>query len=1388
MHRNLSAAKRAKKASYIELRSLALVLLTGILIVAAPLILRAIDANGDNLDDTWEAQYGITTNAYASTNLVGWWQMEGTNAANPVIDRSTNGVTGTPTNTVYGTGQFGNALYFSTNGSVAFPPTNSLNTTNGFTFSTWFKSTNSTPYPASVATWSDGTNAWMIGADTNGAPVLAFGNGSGEQVVEPSAGPTNLLDGNWHQLAGTYDTNQVATVYMDGTNVASATISGWTPGPVNSFTFGSTATNAPVNPFVLDEARLYNRALGATEIPQLPVTYYDLNGTGLSVYDDYLLGLNPVATNEIVTSGFLSSGLTAYYTGTPAITKTAGDRQVVAASAFAVTPLTVHVTDSLGNALIGAPVSFVIASGSDGGLALSSGGTAGISVSQTTDINGNASVYYQAGAESFQNNFITATATTNTGSVEVTFVAYCGMNTGLAMWFRADAGVTVTSGAVSALADQAGSYNLANPTSGNRPTFISSDINGMPGMHFAGSQCLYSSNSLGTSFNADMTIISVGMTTNAGGESSLYLGTEGTTGADRGLGYGANAEDFQTWRNTAFGFAAPGAGVFTVEAATLNSSLTGVTFYRNGAQVATATISGLQNATRWVTLGGAGGGGNWVGDLNESMVFSQQLTAAQIEQVSVYLADKYGLYNANATWPWQYSLAVQNEIARNHWSKSQADAYVAFQAANPGMMTNGLLTWLEASQGVTTSGGNVTSIVDQAEGAVFSQATTANQPTFVSSDINGQPGMRFSGNQLLTSALDIRQGMSSDITVITVGMTTSASNSAVGQFGFYLGTSGVSGQSRGFGYEYGKEYFDTCGTGCLGGSEPLPNQFVSEATMLNSSCTQATFYQDGVQTGTSSLSGVLFPSYTGAWVGANYVSIYLQNEWQGDIVEELVYDHALSPTEYQQVDTYLANKYGLYGPNATWISAYTSAVQTEIAKHRWNKSQADAYVAFQAANPNVMTTGLSLWYRADAGVSLSGTNVTAIADQTGNGPTLTQAHLVGYPTYVPNDVNGLPGLRFTSTQGLASASALQPGLNGDISIVIVGSIATEVLAPYTALYLGQGITNGANRAFEYTNGVETLDGLNVGATGGLIPGMNQSLIEIAELNPTLTNATIYQNGSATTGTVTGAFTNLSPGVSLGIIPGGSNWWIGDIQEVMVYDHQLTAAEQDFVELYLANKYGIWAPTLLPAPTFTPTGGSFASSQSVSIAQVPLTSIHYTLDGSTPTSNSPTYSGTLTLTQSCPLSAAYFVGANQVSPVASAQFYIGDSGNIGISDAWQTMYFGHTGINPTALAPSGLIYLQAYLYGYNPLLVSTNGDGLSDLLNHQLGYAGSNTDINGAVDSNGNPLTNAQQLQLGLDPFDPVTNPAAPGEPAGTPGDTTPPTITLTRPNNAVLTP
>ena len=288
----------AETDSYVEIRLMtvaALAILVFTLLI--PAILRAVDANGDNLDDAWEARYGITTGAYASTNLVGWWQLDGPTQA---IDRSPNQINGTLggfTGNAFGPGLFSNALYFTPQAHVDFPTNSALNTPNGLTFSAWIKSVNGATNDAVIATWIDtATNSWSVGINTKGMAQISFADAAGNtQIVGPSTNSATLYDGTWHHLAATWAPGQEARVYVDGENQDSGMIAAWTPGTVAAFSFGTPDDSVTNQTFILDETRLYNRALGPNEITQLPVTYTDLNGSGLSVWEDFQRGLNPIA-------------------------------------------------------------------------------------------------------------------------------------------------------------------------------------------------------------------------------------------------------------------------------------------------------------------------------------------------------------------------------------------------------------------------------------------------------------------------------------------------------------------------------------------------------------------------------------------------------------------------------------------------------------------------------------------------------------------------------------------------------------------------------------------------------------------------------------------------------------------------------------------------------------------------------------------------------------------------------------------------------------------------------------------------------------------------------------------------------------------------------------
>ncbi len=509
----------------------------------------------------------------------------------------------------------------------------------------------------------------------------------------------------------------------------------------------------------------------------------------------------------------------------------------------------------------------------------------------------------------------------------------------------------------------------------------------------------------------------------------------------------------------------------------------------------------------------------------------------------------------------------------------------------------------------------------------------------------------------------------------------------------------------------------------------------------------------------------------------------------------LIYNRQLTSTEQQAAEVYLANKYGTYNPNATWPSTYSSAVQAEITRNQWTKAQADAYVAFLATSPPVPPTGLVTWLRADAGVTSSGGSVSQWADQSPAGNNAVQATSGDQPTLTTNAMNGEPALTFNGSTSYLSipdnptlrpstmtvlAVASRSGGNGGYYSHLIGKpyySGSGWTSPYFSYELTDD-TNGAPffncsiaGAGHAASSTEDVNRNQAYVLAGSYDGTTVSLWQSGVLTSTTTVSGVIDNGDATRkDLVIGQASVTSP----------REWLNGQIAEVLIYNRALTAAELQQAQTYLAVKYNAGAP----APTISPNGGSYASSVSVSFSSVPSPAvIRYTVDGSTPTASSTLYTGAFTLTQSAPVNCAIFLNNIQISPVATAQFYVGDSGNIGISDAWQMTYFGHTGINPYILSPggSGLTVMQAYLSGYNPTMYSSNGDGLSDLVNLQLGYSGTNTDINGYG------LTNAQQLALGLDPFDTGINPPQPTLPPD-PGDTTPPTITLTSPQGATLLP
>jgi Concanavalin A-like lectin/glucanases superfamily/Bacterial Ig-like domain/Bacterial Ig domain len=178
-------------------------------------------------------------------------------------DASGNNHLGTVNGATWTTGRHGGALSFNgTNNYVDLP---SLGTfyQSGFTFEAWVQKQSATKNDVGIlGTWTG----------SGGGPMLWVDHLATRYHLTMNSGMSNYLDsgqnpvaGQWQHLAATYD-GTTARFYIDGTQVASRSVS-YSIG--NSDTWRIGAYGSPVGGFFdgsIDDVRIYNRALSATEV------------------------------------------------------------------------------------------------------------------------------------------------------------------------------------------------------------------------------------------------------------------------------------------------------------------------------------------------------------------------------------------------------------------------------------------------------------------------------------------------------------------------------------------------------------------------------------------------------------------------------------------------------------------------------------------------------------------------------------------------------------------------------------------------------------------------------------------------------------------------------------------------------------------------------------------------------------------------------------------------------------------------------------------------------------------------------------------------------------------------------------------------------------------
>jgi hypothetical protein len=204
-----------------------------------------------------------------TTGLVGYWPFNGPDiSGNAALDRSGQGNHGTMVNSPLKIiGKVGQGLQFLGPGVdtyISVPHKSSINLTSSMTLAFWVKPASNITYDWTRLMEKSYPTGYYIGSGTGTNDISYWLNGN--EVFDTA---DNVLSvGTWKHVAVTFDdTSNEVVLYIDGNSHTVTSYTGTITGNTNALQFtesGNRCFNG-----VMDEIRIYTRALSAEEIKRL---------------------------------------------------------------------------------------------------------------------------------------------------------------------------------------------------------------------------------------------------------------------------------------------------------------------------------------------------------------------------------------------------------------------------------------------------------------------------------------------------------------------------------------------------------------------------------------------------------------------------------------------------------------------------------------------------------------------------------------------------------------------------------------------------------------------------------------------------------------------------------------------------------------------------------------------------------------------------------------------------------------------------------------------------------------------------------------------------------------------------------------------------------------
>ena len=499
---------------------------------------------------------------------------------------------------------------------------------------------------------------------------------------------------------------------------------------------------------------------------------------------------------------------------------------------------------------------------------------------------------------------------------------------------------------------------------------------------------------------------------------------------------------------------------------------------------------------------------------------------------------------------------------------------------------SGCQLWLDAADSATISFSSGTSVSQWNDKSGANnhalQATTANQPSTYTS-ANGLTGMNFGTSNFF------RGSFSSPITGTTLSAFVILNmNASTYNYGRALSLS-TSNNNDYIGGAGGTNIARNAGNVALW-AEAFGGSGIAGPFSINTSTnyivdsmfdgTTHIAYLNGsnvASVATSSsfsiyLFGIGFQAYQLVSSGADY--------WIGYINEVIVYNTALTEAQRQNIESYLAQKWGLKGNLPNGHPGFTSVLYPS------SRVQSLTPMTYAFTFTPTGVAGCALWLDANdingnGTTPSNGSTVTTWVDKSGNGNNATS---VGTPTYGTNLVL-LGGSAYFTVPGVSANSS-----NEALFIVVNWSSSGADYPAFIATSLDGGRYLSTEKASQTLFGSSYYVATTSVGTAGATPYNTQIMVEM--MTTSLVN-TVYTNGgnagSPVSVTYSGGGTTII-GTGIHGSPQGSQYLTGNLYEILIYNTAFTTTQRQQVEGYLTWKWGLQSqlPASHPYKSSSPT--------------------------------------------------------------------------------------------------------------------------------------------------------------------------------------------------------